>query len=112
MNIGSVVPKPNGVSFKDKEFGLPNYLLVGLLALLLVIASNTVLIVQTLTFAVISSILTYPLIFPLLQVLQSLSTLSLSMYLPTPSPFVPSSLLYWGSKLLLLHQFPRNSTFA
>ena len=47
MNIGSVVPKPNGVSFKDKEFGPPNYLLVGLLALLLVIASNTVLIVQT-----------------------------------------------------------------
>ena len=35
MNIGSVVPKPSGVSFKDKEFGLPNYLLVGLLVLLL-----------------------------------------------------------------------------
>ena len=33
MNIGSVVPKPSGVSFKDKEFGLPNYLLVGLLAI-------------------------------------------------------------------------------
>ena len=47
MNIGSVVPKLSGVSFKDEEFGLPIYLLVGLLAFLLVIASNAALSAQT-----------------------------------------------------------------
>ena len=47
MNIGFVVHKPNGVSFKDEEFGLPIYLLVGLLAFLLVIALNAALTAQT-----------------------------------------------------------------
>ena len=47
MNIGSVVPKLSGVSFKDEEFGLPIYLLVGLLAFLLVVASNVALSAQT-----------------------------------------------------------------
>ena len=47
MNIGSVVPKLSGVSFKDEEFGLPIYLLVGLLAFLLVIALNAALSAQT-----------------------------------------------------------------
>ena len=39
----SVVPKPSGTSSRDGEFGLPIYLLVGFLALLLGIASNVAL---------------------------------------------------------------------
>ena len=41
------MPKLSGVSFKDEEFGLPIYLLVGLLAFLLVITSNAALSAQT-----------------------------------------------------------------
>ena len=41
-----MVPKPNGPSFKDEEFGLPIYFLVCYLALLLVIASNIALTAQ------------------------------------------------------------------
>ena len=35
MNVGSVVPKPSGVSYKDGEYRFLIYLLVGLLVLLL-----------------------------------------------------------------------------
>jgi len=41
-----VVPKPSGPPFRGGEFGLPIYLLVDFLALLLVIASNTTLTTQ------------------------------------------------------------------
>ena len=44
--MNKVVPKPSGTSFWDGEFGLPIYLLVGFLAILLVIASNAALIAQ------------------------------------------------------------------
>ena len=42
-----VVPNPLDNSLWDDEFGLPIYLLVGILALLLNVASNTTLIAQT-----------------------------------------------------------------
>ena len=42
-----MVPKPSGTSFRDGEFRLPIYLLVGFLALLLVNASNVALTAQT-----------------------------------------------------------------
>lgn len=41
-----VVPKPSDPSLQNGEFGLPIYLSVGVLALLLAIASNTALIAQ------------------------------------------------------------------
>ena len=41
-----MVPKPKVASFRDEEFGLPIYLLVGFLTLLLVVALNIALIAQ------------------------------------------------------------------
>ena len=41
-----VLPKPSGAFFRDEEFGLPIYLLVGFLAFLLVVASNIALTPQ------------------------------------------------------------------
>ena len=43
-------PKPSGTSSREEKFGLPIYLLVGFLALLLDMASNAVLIVQSNSF--------------------------------------------------------------
>ena len=47
MAILYVVPNPSSNSLRDNEFGLPIYLLVGILALLLNVTSNTALIAQT-----------------------------------------------------------------
>ena len=47
MAILYMVPNPPGNSLWDNEFGLPIYLLVGILALLLNVTSNTALIAQT-----------------------------------------------------------------
>ena len=44
--IMDAVPKPKSATFRDKGLGLPIYLLVGFLALLLIVASNTVLTTQ------------------------------------------------------------------
>ena len=44
--MDAVVPKPSSTSFRNGEFGLPIYLLVGFLTLLLVIASNAAMIAQ------------------------------------------------------------------
>jgi len=41
-----VVPKPSGFTYREEEFELPIYLLVGFLALLLGLASNPALTAQ------------------------------------------------------------------
>ena len=47
MTILYMVPNPPGNSLWNDEFGLPMYILVGILALLLNVTSNTALIAQT-----------------------------------------------------------------
>ena len=95
-----VVPKPNGPSIKDGEFGLSIYLLVGFLALLLDITSNAVLTAQP------SNLLCYKLdSFSLWFVLSLFSSLSISQP-PSPPlcfstpPFYSSSLPFYSLLLV------------
>ena len=93
-----VVPKPNGTSSRDGEFGLSIYLLVGFLALLLSIASNTTLTAQP------SNIFSHkPNPYPSLFLSCYLTPFRVCQPLSPLPPFLFIVSPWWGPKWLLLH---------
>ena len=96
-----MVPKPSGAFFRDEEFGLPIYLLVGFLTLLLVVALNVALIAQPSHLCGHKPSSNLPSNFPSHSKYCSLFQLSLSLSLSVCQPSLHSSHLLFYSFLLV-----------